>query len=321
MILELTLLIVGLICLWGGAEVLVRYATALSRSLGISPIIVGLTVVSVGTSAPELVVSIIAAFENKIGISIGNIIGSNISNLGLILGAGAVITPLIVRASWLTREVPFMIGVTVLFTLFSFTGSRIVWWEGLVLLVFLGIFLSYVARFTLKEMNEFRELVEQDPENTENQATLRQKLIYLLYSCAGVGILILGSQLAVDSGTILADIWGISQSIIGLTLIALGTSLPELATTIVSAYRKEIDLAVGNIIGSNIFNLTLIGGVTPLIREIPIESHLLTVELPILLVLTLIIWPMMRLRWNIQRLEGFVLLASYLLFIYITVEL
>ncbi len=319
MILEFTLLVIGLTCLWGGAELLVKNATLFSRSLGISPIIVGLTVISVGTSAPELVVSIIAAVQDNIGISIGNIVGSNIANIALILGVGALITPLAVRQSWLRIEVPFMMLVTLIFVFMGITGQVIIRFEALTLLLLLAFFLAYVAKSTLREMSEFQELQDSGNGDESTKATLGQQILYFIYSALGIGILITGSKLAVDSGTELAEIWGVSHSIIGLTLIALGTSLPELATTVVSAYRKEIDLAIGNVIGSNIFNLLLIGGVTPLIRPITVDSHLIRLEFPILIVLSLLIWPMMRWRWDVRRTEGVVLLTSYFLFIYFTV--
>lgn len=319
---DILLLVVGLTFLWFGAELLVKYASRLAHLSGVSPLVVGLTVVSLGTSLPELVVSLVAAIRGDMGISIGNIIGSNIANTGLILGVGAVIVPLGIRRSWIRREVPYMLLVTGIFYFFTWTGQAITRPEGLVLLMLLFGFLGYVGRDTLQDMEEFRELQEQAAEEPAT-ATLRQKLIYL--SLAGVGIVVLlgGSHMAVDNGTRLAERLGVSQSIIGLTLIALGTSLPELATTIVSATRNAVDLAVGNIIGSNIFNLALIGGVTSVIREIPVhqEAKLLAVEMPLLCVLSLLLLPMMRIGYRIRRREGVVLLLIYATFLYLTVVL
>lgn len=315
---DIVLLVLGLIMLWGGAEMLVKYASLLARMLGVSPVVLGLTVVSLGTSIPELVVSSIAAIKGDIGISIGNIIGSNIANLGLILGVGALITPLDIKTSWVRREVPFMILVTLVFMLCAYTDLEISAAEGLILLAFLSVFLIYVARFTLKEMEEFKEL--QEDNGHVEKLSPRTVAKYLLLSLIGIAILIFGSNLAVDSGTHLAEVLGVSDTIIGLTLIAFGTSLPELATTVVSAKRKALDLAVGNVIGSNIFNLALIGGVTPLIRPIPIgeEAKLLSIEFPMLIFISLLIWPIMRIRFDIQRYEGILLLVVYCVFLFLT---
>ncbi len=319
MILEFIWLTFGLALLWFGAEMVVSNSTKLARAQGISPLIIGLTVVSVGTSIPELVVSSLAAYQENIGISIGNIIGSNVANLGLILGVGALIIPLKIKSSWVKREVPYMIFVTMVFLLIAYTGFVIKWYEGFLLLGLLGIFLFYIGRFTLKEMTEFKELAI---ENGEKRVPRKTKLKYLLFSFFGMAVLIVGSQLSIDSGTALARILGVSDTIIGLTLIALGTSLPELATTIVGATRKSVDLVVGNVIGSNIFNLALIGGITSMIRPIPIsyEEKLMSTEFPLLVFISLLIWPMMRFRWNIERYEGFILLSIYVVFIYFTVS-
>ncbi len=318
MLIELLLLVSGLALLWLGAEVLVKYASLLARSFGISPLIIGLTVVSIGTSVPELVVSAMATLQGNVGISIGNIVGSNIANIGLILGVGALIFPLQIKKSWVLKEVPLMLLVTAAFTVFAYSGKSITLFEGVILLGFLVLFLVYIARFTLQEMSEFRELAA---ENGTSQMPWPRKLGYAVLAGVGIAVLIGGSKLAVRSGAALAEYWGVSDTVIGLTLIAIGTSLPELATTIVSAARKAIDLAVGNIIGSNIFNLALIGGFTALIRPIPTggESPLLDIEIPLLILVSVILWPLMVVRWSIRRAEGLLLLTIYCLFIYLTV--
>lgn len=315
---QFVILTFGLALLWAGAEVMVNNSIKLARAQGISPLVIGLTVVSIGTSIPELGVSSLAAFQDNIGISIGNIIGSNIANLGLILGVGALILPLKIKTSWVRREVPYMIFVTIVFLVIAYSGYVILWYEGFVLLALLSLFLLYVGRFTLKEMSEFKEMAE---ENGVERVPRSTKIKYLAMAFVGIAILLAGSQLSVMSGTKLAGILGVSDSIIGLTLIALGTSLPELATTIVGATRKSVDLVVGNVIGSNIFNLALIGGLTALIRPIPIdlEAKLMDIEFPLLIFISLLVWPMMRFRWNIERYEGFILLSIYVVFIYFTI--
>ncbi len=321
-LLKFVLLIIGLVMLWAGAEILVRYASRLAKSLGVSPVILGLTVVSLGTSIPELVICIIATLQNDFGIAIGNIVGSNIANLGLILGIAALIVPLEAKTTYVRREVPYMIIVTLFFLFSAFTNDSVNRIEGTILFGFLIFFLMFIGRSTLKEMTEFKEIAQQSMNEDPNRISVAKKWLYFFLSMAGIGILIGGSKLAVNAGTDLAKILGVRNSVIGLTLIAIGTSLPELGTTIVSAIRKEIDLAVGNVIGSNIFNITLIGGTTALVRPISLveESHLLSIEFPLLLGLTVLIWPMMRLRSNVQRYEGFILLSIYLVFLYFTVE-
>ncbi len=319
---EVIILFLGLGLLWGGAEILVKYASRLARSLGVRPIIIGLTVISVGTSIPELVVSVVAALEKQVGISIGNIVGSNIANLGLILGVGALILPLQIRTTWVKREVPFMIVVTFVFLGMGYTGEGISRLEGISLLGILFLFLLYVSKYTMKQMTEFKEIARKQANGVSPPTFTYTRFKYFILSIVGIAILISGSKIAVNSGTRLAEILGVSNSIIGLTFIAFGTSLPELATTIVSAIRKEVDLALGNIVGSNIFNLSMIGGVTALIRPIPIahEAQLTSVQFPLLLFLTLAIWPIMMWRRNVNRLQGAALVTAYVVFILLTVR-
>ncbi len=301
---------------------MVKNASRFAAALGVSPIIIGLSIVSVGTSTPELVVSIVAALQKSAGISIGNIIGSNIANIGLILGVGAIITPLQVKASWVRREVPYMIIVTAVFALEAFRGYELTRLDGSVLILLLIIFIFYLGRYALREMSNFKELQTElhlagSPTKT---IPIKKKVGYLIFSLAGLGILILGSQWTVTAGKIIATRVGVSDMVIGLTVIAVGTSLPELATTIVGTIRGETDLVVGNVIGSNIFNLVLIGGIVSLIRPIPLEPALVKINIPFLIVLTIILLPLMRIRYNISRLEGILLVASYALFLYLTVR-
>ena len=314
MLLEFFLLLIGVALLWLGAELLVRNSSAFATSLGISPVIVGLTVVSIGTSLPELVVSLIAAIQDSMGISIGNIIGSNIANIGLILGIGAIITPLKVQRSWVHKEVPAMIAFTILFTVFSYSGFQIGRLEGIILVILLLGFLFYLSRTSLNQMQEFKELQLAGAGPGEPVAFSR-RLLYLFFSAVGAAILITGSKITVDSGQTLARHFGVSDEVVGLTLIAVGTSLPELATTIVGVLRKETDIVVGNVVGSNIFNLLMIGGVVSIIRPIPISHFLFNREFPFLLAFSILVWPIMRIRWNIHRYEGILLFVLYLVFV------
>lgn len=314
---QFIVLIVGLALLWIGAELLIRYSSALARSLGVSPLIVGLTIVSIGTSLPEFVVSLMAALQDTMGISIGNIIGSNIANMGLILGTGALISPLVVRKSYVTREVPLMILFTVIFSIFARTGFVIGRWEGLILFVMLLLFLFYLSRASFMQIQDF-QAAQDSLKETANRLTTGKKILYLLLSVVGIALLITGSKSTVNAGKNIALAMGVSDTIIGLTLIAVGTSLPELATTIVGVAKNETEIVVGNVIGSNIFNLLFIGGVVPVIHSIPIETQLFYIEFPFLLILSILIWPVMRVRWGVYRPEGVFLMAIYVLFIIIT---
>ncbi|MFZ0389399.1 MAG: calcium/sodium antiporter [Calditrichia bacterium] len=302
---QILILITGLILLIGGAELLVRFSSALARSLGVRPLIVGLTIVSIGTSLPEFVVSLVAAIQNTMGISIGNIIGSNIANMGLILGAGAVLGVLPVRNSYLKSELPLMIFFTLLFSFFSFTHYKILRWEGIVLLLFLIFFLIYLTRNMQEDQEKADRLV----------LNRKQKVWYLLLALLGIVLLISGSKLTVDAGVKIATALGVSETVIGLTLIALGTSLPELATTLVGSYRGETEIVVGNVLGSNIFNLLFIGGGVAILRPIAVDPHLFRIDFPFLIIISILLWPLMWWRCRISHLEGAFLLGAYFLFI------
>jgi cation:H+ antiporter len=313
MILNLLYLIIGLAILWGGAELLIRFSSALARSLGVSPVIIGLTVVSIGTSLPEFVVSLTAAIQNTMGISIGNIIGSNIANIGLILGIGGILSCLQVKKNWVYKEVPFMLFSTLIFVIFARTNFILGRIEGIILISLLIFFLAYLSRTSIIQMRQYEKNGQK-----ENQIDLKRKLLYMLLSILGIILLIAGSKTTVSSGQEIAREIGVSDTVIGLTLIAVGTSLPELATTIVGIIKNETDIVVGNVIGSNIFNLLFIGGVVPAIKPIQLSYNLFEMEIPIMVGLSLLIWPFMRIRWNIQRFEGIILLIIYLGFIGLT---
>jgi cation:H+ antiporter len=307
------LLSLGLFLLWGGAELLIRNSSALARALGVSPMIIGLTIVSIGTSLPEFVVSLMAALQDTMGMSIGNIVGSNIANICLILGVGAFLTNLRVRKRWVYKEVPFMIIATLVFLFFSRTQYIIERWEGLLLLSLLAFFLLYLSRESVLQMQGFST-----KKQYSGDIRLSRKLMFLLLSLVGMALLITGSKITVDSGTIIASTFGISDVVIGLTLIAVGTSLPELATTIVGAIQKETDIVVGNVIGSNIFNLLFIGGAVATIKPLQIPSDFFGFEIIFLLGSSLLIWPFMRYQWNVHKIEGAILLIIYTLFIGLT---
>ena len=318
-------IIAGLVLLVVAGDLLVKGAVAMSLRLGIPALIVGLTVVAFGTSAPELMVSVAAVLDKAPSMALGNVVGSNIANILLVLGLPAMISAIRTDLHDTRESFVLMMGATVLFILVCFMGP-IGWAQALLLLFALGIILfrqireARAHRANRGNGNEAETEADEEVESVDPNMPLWRIGLYVL---AGLVGLPLGASWLVSGASEIASAMGVSDAVIGLTLVALGTSLPELATTIVSATRNAVDLAVGNIIGSNIFNLALIGGVTSVIREIPVhqEAKLLAVEMPLLCVLSLLLLPMMRIGYRIRRREGVVLLLIYATFLYLTVVL
>lgn len=308
------LLVVGFIFLIKGADWLVEGASALANRLGVSPFMIGLTVVAFGTSAPELVVNLISSWQGQTDLAIGNILGSNMANTLLILGAAALLSPLVISRQTVKREIPFSILATlvvlivandVLIDQFSFNIiSRI---DGLVMLI-LFIAFMYVS------FSGTRGAIEEDIK--PNGKSITEAHIYSLVGLAG---LILGGKLVVDSAVDIARFFNFSEAFIGLTIVAVGTSLPELAATAVAAYRKQNDIAIGNVIGSNIFNLLWVLGLSAVIRPLPFSDTNNAVLITLIAVTLLLIFA---LKWNarhrIERTHGLIFILLYIVFIYVT---
>jgi cation:H+ antiporter len=308
--LEIILYLVGgLVLLFIGAEGLIRGSSNLAIKIGITPLVVGLTVVAFGTSTPELVVSLKAALLGNSSISLGNVVGSNIANIALILGVASLIRPLDVHAKVIMREIPIMIGISVLLLLLLIDGE-LGFIDGLIFVVGLIVYLVVNVLIARKEKNP-----EIDSEFSEG---LKSKLgipVSIILMIAGLGLLILGADLFVQSAVAIAKIFNVSDAIIGLTIVAIGTSLPELITSIVAAYKNEADIAIGNVVGSNVFNILGILGITALI--IPISSVGISyVDLGVMLVTAIILFPLSRSEFSISRVEGIFLLAGYAGYIY-----
>lgn len=299
----------GLIMLFIGAEGLIRGSSNLALKIGITPLVVGLTVVAFGTSTPELVVSLKAALLGNSSISLGNVVGSNIANIALILGVAALIRPLDVHANVIKREIPIMIGISLVLLLILIDGE-IGLMDGLIFVIGLIIYLIINVIMARKEKNP-----EVDAEFKEG---LKSKLgipVSIFLMIAGLGLLILGANLFVQSAVAIAKIFNVSDAIIGLTIVAIGTSLPELITSIVASYKKEADIAIGNVVGSNIFNILGILGITAII--IPISSVGISyVDLGVMLIFAIILFPLSRTGFSISRLEGSLLLAGYAAYIF-----
>ena len=286
----------GLVLLFFGAEGLIRGSSNLAIKMGITPLVVGLTVVAFGTSTPELVVSLKAALSANSSISLGNVIGSNIANIALILGVAALIRPLDVHAKVIMREIPIMIGFSILLLLLLIDGELGLF-DGLIFVFAIVIYTVVNVIMARKEKN-----AEVDSEFTEG---LKSKLgipISIFLMIAGLGLLIFGANLFVQSAVAIAKMFNVSDAIIGLTIVAIGTSLPELITSIVAAYKKEADIAIGNVVGSNIFNILGILGITALI--IPISSvGISNIDLGVMLFTAIILFPLSRSGFSISRLS------------------
>lgn len=300
-------LAIGSAALYYGAEWLVGGGSKTAKKLGISPLIIGLTLVAYGTSAPELVVSVDAALAGEGGISIGNVVGSNICNIALILGLCAVITPLTVNRAMLKSDVPVMAVTAVAFCL-------IYWWQdgigrigGLILFAGFVLYNIKVIISAKKEAaaNSLNESAEEDGEKAEKPLYL-----YLLLAVFGLVVLVLGSKAFLRGAIEIAKLTGLSNTVIGLTIVAVGTSLPELATSVVAAIKGERDIAIGNVVGSNIFNILLIMGVAPLIAPLT-GANIQFWDLAALLATTFLLIPFMITGFRLNRAEGVILLAMY----------
>ena len=308
---HIVLFVIGLAALFFGGEWLVKGASRIARTLGINPIVIGLTVVAFGTSAPEFVVCLIAALEGSSDIVLGNIIGSNIANIGLILGIAAIISPLAIHLKLIKFEVPIMIILG--FVLYALaTRLEIGRIGGVVLFGSLLAFAYYSYFRAFKESHEVKE--EYTEALTGNNGMSKQIGFILL----GLVALMIGANLVVNSAIVLAKMAGVSELIISITAVAIGTSLPELSTSIVAALKKEHDIIIGNIIGSNIFNLGILGLVS-VIHPITVDKGMLRLELPAMILFSLIILPVMKTGHRISRIEGSLLVFLYAAFITIII--
>ena len=301
-----TLLLAGLVCLYFGAEWLVRGGASLAVRLGVTPLLVGLTVVAYGTSAPELVVSTMAAVKGQGAIAIGNAVGSNIFNIGVILGLTALICPMRVQLQILKLDAPVMLGVALLFLLF-FLDARIELWEAL---VFLGLILFYTVINIRIARREASTEVRHEFENGLPKP-LGSTWKDVGFIVAGLGVLVLGSRLFVTGAVDLARMLNFSDAVIGLTIVAAGTSLPELASSLMAAWRKQPDIAIGNIVGSNIYNILAILGVSGTLAS-PLDGEGVSLAYTLIMigmsaVLLAVAWT----GFNLKRWEGALLLGLY----------
>jgi len=303
----LAVFIIGLIILYLGGEGLVRGSSRLARAMGINPVLIGLTIVAFGTSAPELVVSIIAAFKGSNDLIMGNILGSNIANIGLILGISALIYPISIKLTLVKVELPFMISISILLLLLS-QNLIIEHIEGAILFILLISMIIYSCYDAFKEPKEiekeFSEFVQVDRSYYKN-------ILYIVFGVIGLSI---GAKLLVDSAISIAQSLGVSQALIGITAVAIGTSLPELTTSVIAALKRESGIIIGNIIGSNIFNIGILG-IISVLKPIEMNQHLLQFEFFIMILFSIILLPIMKTGFKITKTEGLLLLLFYLMFL------
>ncbi len=300
------LLAAGVALLYFGAEFLVRGGVSIAMRLGVSPLIIGLTLVAAATSAPELVVSLQAAISGSSDIAIGNVIGSNICNIALILGLSAVIAPLSVHLKVLRYDMPILLGVTIAFAAIGILAGGFNRISGGILFAGLIAYLIWNIRMEKRE-------TQSDAASEEEMKSYSIPVSVLLV-LGGLGALVLGGKFMVDGAVDLGRMAGLSEAVIGLTIVAVGTSLPELATSVVAACRGQQDIAIGNVVGSNMFNILGIIGVTALIR--PVASAGITyADWGVLIFATIILLPFMKTETKIVRWEGIVLLVVYAAYI------
>ncbi|MFO7971286.1 MAG: calcium/sodium antiporter [Desulfobacterales bacterium] len=315
MILNLAYFVMGLLMLYYGANWLVKGASSLARNLGLTPLVIGLTVVAFGTSAPELFISVVSSIKDKSMIAIGNVVGSNICNIGLVLGLAAVIHPITSNRSVYRRDIPIMLGVSIYLLLISF-DSKIGRIEGASL--FGGIILYTYFNYYIAVKESQRNLTIDSVvfvhavEDIEYVTSRSRQVLCITVGIIGV---VAGAEVLIDSAVAIMKIFNVSEKFVGLTVVALGTSLPELATSVVAALRKEMDISIGNLVGSNVFNILSVLGAASLIKPIPIPGGFidggLLVDYLVMIFMGLLPWLMMRKNYLITRRDGFILLICY----------
>ena len=310
MFFNLFLILIGLILLAFGAEGLVRGSSSVALRLGVTPLVVGLTIVAFGTGSPEFVVSIGSALNGKSGLALGNVIGSNISNIALILGIAAVIKPLNVRAEIVRRETPLMVVITGLLWLLLYDGelSRI---DGIILLI--GAIAYPFLTYYLSKQKQKKEVTDEFAEAYEPPKGAVWKDIGFIV--IGLSLLIFGANLLLDGAVKVAKYFGLSEVVIGLTIIAIGTSLPELATSAIAAKKGEADVALGNAIGSNVLNILAVLGITAMIQPISTEG-VRTIDLGVMLGSAILLNVLLGRNFILDRLEGTILIVGYFIYIY-----
>ncbi len=308
------LFIIGLVGVLAGAHLLVLGSSRIAASLGIPPVVIGLTIVGFGTSAPEIIISGLASYHGNPDTALGNIVGSNIANVGLVLGATALLYPLRPDRTVLRREGPVMVAVSLVILALAFSGSYERWHGGLMLLALAG----FLAMSLFWSRDATPSMASGDIERIEPGRPLfsfRALPLQIGYVVVGSALLFGGGEALIESATTIADDFGIPEFVIASTVVAIGTSVPEMATSFIAALRRQADIAVGNIIGSNIFNLLCVLGIASSIGVIPVEGLTRVIDMPVMVAFSLVAVAMARWNYHMSRAEGGLLLAAYIAYI------
>lgn len=298
-IIQLLLLVLGFIMLVKGADWFVEGAAGIADRFGIPQLVIGLTIVAMGTSAPEAAVSISAALKGSADITIGNVVGSNILNVLIILGITSCIIAIAVGKTTVRYEIPYMIGITVLLLLLGITDNKITLVEGIILWLAFLVYLAYLLYMAKK-----------NKETIEEESSRRPMWRLILFAIVGLALVVIGSDVAVDAATVIAKKVGLSERFIGLTIVALGTSLPELFTSVSAAMKGKADIAIGNIVGSNIFNILFVVGTTALITPVTFASNFIIdslVAIAAAILLLVCVWK----KGKLTRMGGVIMLVAY----------
>lgn len=305
MLLDILLIVVGITLVLFGADKLTEGASALARRMKVPEIIIGLTIVAAGTSAPELFVSLVSALNGTPDMAVGNVVGSNTMNAMLIVGCAAMVAPMTISRSTVKKDIPFSVAASVLLMLIAFDAflGRL---DGIILLVGFAVFMAYTLFAATKPT------ASTEPTPSAKTTTTAISLAYVVF---GLAALVLGSNLFVDSASNVAAQLGVSEGVIGLTVVAGGTSLPELATSVVAARKGQSAIAIGNVIGSNVFNILLILGLTATISPLQIEG-ITTIDMAVMLLSVSLVWLFSFTKFTVERWEGAVLVVGYLAYLW-----
>lgn len=309
------LFLAGLITLILGADLLVRGASRLAAAFGVSPLVIGLTIVAIGTASPEIAVSLQAAAAGQGDLTLGNVLGSNIFNILFILGVTAIVTPVVIAEQLIRKDAPIMLGISLLTLVLAIDGN-LGWFDGAILLIGMIVYIVFALRQSKEESKAVQEEYAQEFAPKEPH-TARNTITNIGFILVGLGLLVLGSNWLVESASQIAKSLGVSELVIGLTIVAAGTSLPEVATSVIAALKKESDIAVGNAVGSNIFNLLGVLGVGAVVAPggIAVAERVLQFDLPVMIFVALVSLPIFYVDSRISRLDGGLLLSYYVIYV------
>lgn len=310
MLIDIIFIIVGVVMVLKGADLLTEHASALARRMNVPEIIIGLTIVAAGTSAPELFVSLVSALKGTPDMAVGNVVGSNTMNAMLIVGCAAMVAPMTISRSTVKKDIPFSVGASILLMLLALNSylGRV---DGIVLLLGFAAFMTYTLMQAKKPVESASPTEPITSTSTAKPASVWLSILWLI---AGLAMLVVGSNLFVDSASSVALSLGISEGVVGLTVVAGGTSLPELATSVVAARKGQSAIAIGNVIGSNVFNILAILGLTATISPLAIEG-ITTVDMAVMLGSVSLVWLFSFTKFKVERWEGALLVVGYMVYL------